>query len=269
MENQEQFDTWKNQVEDVELKNQIDCLRIIELNLSNVCNLKCPFCPQSKGWKGEPKYMSLETANTIANQLHKIDYKGYICTAGFGEPLMNPYAESILNILRDFNLVVVSNGILNKPELWERLSKFAQIKISVHHWDQIDWYKDKFKNTNAWFRNHDIVNPQMNLYNRGGYLWEPKEKTTRMCNFPFYKLFIDVDGSYLQCEADWAHKSKNQYNIYNTSIEEYFVDIMELDRQMMISKGGRQNFSSCANCDIDGTLTGQKFVDFWKLRNAN
>lgn len=50
-ENKEQFNTWKKQVEDIEVKEPIDCLRIIELNLSNICNLRCPFCPQSKGWK--------------------------------------------------------------------------------------------------------------------------------------------------------------------------------------------------------------------------
>lgn len=270
MENQEQFNEWKFLVEDIEPKNQLDCLRIIELNLSNVCNFRCPFCPHSKGWTvKEPQYMSVETAALVARQLHDINYKGYICTAGFGEPAMNAFWEEILNLFRDFKIVVVSNGSIRKEESWERISKFAQLKISVHYWDQIDWYRERFKNTNAIFRNHDVINPQMNIYNRGGMLWEPKDPTTRMCNLPFYKVFIDTDGTYLTCEADWNHKSITKYyNIKNSKIDEYFVNYLEPVREKMCQEGGRQNLNCCKDCDIQGTLTGQKFVDFWRNRNV-
>ena len=108
----------------------------------------------------------------------------------------------------------------------------------------------------------------MNLYNRGGYLWKPQTKIVRMCNFPFYKIFIDTNGDYLRCEADWSHKSRRQYNINNMSIKDYFVDVLENDRVLMLKSSGRQNFDSCKNCDIQGTLTGQKFINFWKENNV-
>ena len=164
-------------------------------------------------------------------------------------------------------MVVVTNGSFPDRDTWKRVSEIAQIKVSVHDWKNIEAYKNKFLGTNAWFRNHDTEKPQMNLYNRGGYLWDAEEKTTRMCHFPFYKLFIDTDGSYLRCEADWSHKSKNQFNIFNMPIDKYFVEIMEKDRKMMNDSQGRQNFESCKNCDINGILTGLKFVEFW--RNIN
>ena len=69
MENQIQFETWKNQVEDITPQEQIDCLRIIELNISNICNLKCPFCPQSKDWNPSRDFMSLDTVIEISKQL--------------------------------------------------------------------------------------------------------------------------------------------------------------------------------------------------------
>ena len=55
------MNTWKNDVENVEVKTTIDCLRSIELNLSNICNFRCPFCPQSLGWKtNNPTFMTLD-----------------------------------------------------------------------------------------------------------------------------------------------------------------------------------------------------------------
>lgn len=264
-ENLEQFNTWKNQVEDIDIKEDIDCLRIIELNLSNVCNLRCPFCPQSRGWKNNTlNFMSLETAKIISEQLNDINFKGYICTAGFGEPSLNPQWKEILNMFSNFNIVVVSNGQAPKED-WEDITKIAQIKISVHDWENIEKYKEKFKNTNAWFRNHDAINPKMNIYNRGGYLWEPKERTERICNLPFYKIFIDSDGSYLSCEADWQRKSGNSsFNVKSITIKEFFINNLRDTRKRMLSKGGRQNLESCKFCDIQGDLTGLKFREYWE-----
>lgn len=264
-ENMEQFNTWKEQVEDIEIKEDIDCLRIIELNLSNICNLRCPFCPQSKGWKNNnTDFMSIETAQLISDQLKSFNFQGYICTAGFGEPSLNPKWKEILRLFSNFKMVVVSNGQAPQED-WEELTKIAQIKISVHDWNNIDKYKDKFKNTNAWFRNHDIVNPKMNIYNRGGLLWKPTERTTRICNLPFYKIFIDSDGSYLSCEADWNRKSASEgYNIRNIPIRTYFTDTLKARRSLMLSEQGRQNLAACQYCDIQGDLTGTKFKEYWE-----
>ena len=137
MENQKLFNTWKAQVEEIDPTCQLDCLRIIEVNLSNVCNFKCPFCPQSKDWPiKDPKFMSLDTAKEIAKQLKSFNFQGYICTAGFGEPALNPQFMEILEAFKGFNIVIVSNGALRSSKDWEHLSSFAQIKISVHYWDK-------------------------------------------------------------------------------------------------------------------------------------
>lgn len=269
MENQVQFNTWKEDVEGITPQQQIDCLRIVELNISNICNLKCPFCPHSKDWQPtKPLLMDFLTVEKVTQQLKEINYQGYICIAGMGEPTFHPNILQIIDLLKDFKVVLVSNGTLLKSSVWNEITNKCQIKISVHDWSKIDVFKDKFKDTNAWFRNHDTINPQMNLYNRGGYLWKPQTKIIRMCNFPFYKIFIDTNGDYLRCEADWSHKSRRQYNINNTSIKDYFVNALEEDRTLMLKPSGRQNFDSCKTCDIQGTLTGQKFINFWKENNA-
>lgn len=269
-EDPKKFNIWKDMVEDVNPIHQIDCLRAVEVNLSNVCNLRCPFCPQSQGWTTDsPKYMSVETAKEIANQLKSFNFHGYLCIAGWGEPSLNPNFEEIINLFKDFQPQVITNGKTLDEETWHRICDISQVKISVHDWDNLEYYKEKFKNTNAWFRNHDAKNPQMNLYNRAGYMSEPEEKIYRQCYLMFYKVCIDTDGTYYQCEADWARKSKTPMTIFNTPIYNYFSTIINYRRRLMLLEGGRQNFECCKTCDINGLMVGEKFVEFWKEKNTN
>lgn len=263
MENPQQFNEWKRQVEDITPETQLDCLRVIEINLSNVCNYRCPFCPQSFGYKSKKGFMSIETAKEIAEQMKECDFKGYICVAGFGEPSLNPDFIKIVEIFKDFNTLIITNGTQLEKADWDYLTTISQIKVSVHHWQELDYYKEKFKDTNAWYRNHDMDNPQINLYNRGGYLGKPLEKTNRICHLPFYKVFIDTDGKYLQCEADWEHQSENELSIYNTRIKDYYLNVLEKKRELMVTEKGRQNFTCCEYCDINGTMAGLKFVEYW------
>lgn len=270
MEDEKLFKAWQAQLEEVDPIEQMDCFRAIELNISNVCNLRCPFCPQAQGWKNTKiPYMTVETARVLEKQLREFNFKGYICIAGWGEPSLNPDIEEIIDIFKDFRPQLITNGIPLDKEVWERLTKKCQIKISIHDWDNVEYYKEKFKNTNAWFRNHDAKNPQMNLYNRAGYLNQPVEPITRQCYLMFYKTCIDVDGAYIQCEADWARKSETDKTIFNTSIKEYFTQTVNEKRKRMLMDGGRQNFECCKTCDIIGTLTGKKYVDFWRKNNEN
>lgn len=264
-EDPKKFNIWKDMVEGIEPKEQFDCLRAVEVNLSNVCNMRCSFCPQSQGWTTTaPKFMPLDTAKEIANQLHQNNFKGYLCVAGWGEPSLNPDFENIIDLFKDFQPQVITNGRTLDRETWKRICDKVQVKISVHDWDNLEYYKEKFADTNVWFRNHDVNNPQMNLYNRAGYMSEPEEKIYRQCYLMFYKVTIDTDGNYYQCEADWARKSKSNYNLFNTTIFDYFTKIVNEKRKLMLTENGRQNFECCKTCDINGLLVGEKFVRFWK-----
>lgn len=269
MENQTQFNSWKDTVEDCELKTQIDCLRILELNISNVCNLKCSYCPQAYGWNSPTtKFISNAVVDEICKQLKSFDYKGYICIAGHGEPTLHKDLINILQKLSCFNVVLVTNGLLLDAKTWEHISTLCQIKVSVHDWKNKAQFEQKFKNTNAWLRNHDVENPQMYLYNRAGFLNVPESRIETPCHYPFYKVMVDSDGTYAICEADWKRKSNTAYTVFDCSIEEYFVNKLDEKREAMICSQGRQNCESCKTCDIIGTLVGSKFVEFWKANKA-
>ena len=175
---------------------------------------------------------------------------------------------TILQKLSCFNVVLVTNGILLDASTWKNISAFCQIKVSVHDWKNKDYFEKKFNGTNAWLRNHDVENPQMYLYNRAGFLNVPETQIETPCNYPFYKVMIDADGTYAICEADWKRKSNTDYTVFDCSIKDYFVNRLESKRSLMLSEKGRQNCESCKNCDIIGTLVGRKFVDFWKANHT-
>lgn len=267
------FEDWCKQVEDVVLDNPIKCWRILELNVSNLCNFKCPFCPQSFGFNPSTKFMDIEVIKKVPEQLNNVlndKFKGFVCLAGFGEPTLHPQFMDILKLLKDFKVQLVTNGSYNS-DLWEYISNNypnVLLKVSVHEWDKFEEYKERFKNCKrVVFRNHDMKKPNMNLYNRAGNVPLNEKPTTRMCNYPFYKLMIDIDGSYLCCEADWTGSSKTNNNVFNLDITDYFLNILSKNRIEMLKEGGRQNITSnicCKKCSINGMLCGSKFVDYFK-----
>lgn len=254
MESEKIFNNLKEQVESINPTCELDCLREIEINISNVCNLKCPFCPHSlPTFKYESNMMSVETAELLAKQLSDINYKGSICIAGYGEPTLNPNIYEIINILKDFNVSLITNGVpLRKDEI-EKIGKMCLIKVSVHHWDMLPMFKEKFENTNVIYRNHDMQHPEMNVYNRNG-MFEKLNNYGGACYYPYYQVMIDYDGCYLQCNADWQRKSKTEASLYNTHIRDWFVG-NQLKKDML---KGRENCKHCC-CDINGKMIGEKF----------
>ena len=43
------------------ITKDIDCLQTVTLNISETCQLKCSFCPRSKGYHHPISFMSKET----------------------------------------------------------------------------------------------------------------------------------------------------------------------------------------------------------------
>lgn len=262
MESAKIFNKWKELIEDFEITNELDCLRSIEINISNICNLKCPFCPHSlTSFQQEKTMMSLDTAKLLAEQLKSFNYKGFICLAGFGEPTLNPQVKEIIKALKDFKVVLVTNGIPLSKEDFEELDKYCQLKISVHHWDCLPLFKEKFKNTKAIFRNHDMINPEMNKYNRNG-IFEKLNNYKGLCYYTYYEVMIDYDGCYLQCNADWNRKSKTKASLYNTHIKDWFVN----NQMKTTMLQGREHCKHCC-CDIDGKLIGENCYQYFKKIN--
>lgn len=116
----------------------------IYVEITNVCNLSCEFCPKTKR---KPKFMSANDFNTIAQKIRP--YTDHIYLHVMGEPLLHPELKEILCIASDFNfkINITTNGTLlnEKKELLLNCPSIRKIAVSLHsfegnHLSDLDTY---------------------------------------------------------------------------------------------------------------------------------
>lgn len=272
----EVFNKTKNRIAKSKLEKETDCIRTIVLNISEYCNLKCKMCPRSKDYSNTKVYMNPYTALNVRLRLEKLDYSGVISISGMGEPCFNPDLMRILETLTAsttsyiprYKIKLLTNGY---PEVdYKTISNMGiKILLSVHDINKLDYFKHKFAGIPVVFRNHDpgSSDTELKVTNRAGYMNNNVvnyKYINNCCNYPFYKMIIDYDGSYLLCPEDWERTTRrDKNNIKNMSIEEYFCkEILPIKKEL--AKNGRENLYPCRYCDIEGTLMGGNTVDWFR-----
>lgn len=109
----------------------------IYIEITNICNLNCSFCPPTKRDK---KYMSITDFKAILERIK--GNTNYITLHIKGEPLMHPELDKILAIAKQYNMnaILTTNGRLlrNKIDIINESSSIKQINISLHSYDLND-----------------------------------------------------------------------------------------------------------------------------------
>jgi len=103
----------------------------VNIEISNICNLQCSFCPEVIRTK---KMMSLELFEKIIPQLKEITEQ--VCFHLMGEPLVHPQLPEFVEICHRYQVPIflVSNGVLLRPQLANLLlhPAFRQVNFSLH-----------------------------------------------------------------------------------------------------------------------------------------
>ena len=103
----------------------------IYIEITNICNLKCSFCPETNRKK---QSMSVENFEKIIQKIHK--HTKLVCLHVKGEPLLHNKLEEILKILEKYNLKanITTNGTLikEKLEIIKKSKAVRQINFSIH-----------------------------------------------------------------------------------------------------------------------------------------
>jgi len=112
-------------------------LRKVYLEISNLCNLRCAFCP---GTKRPARAM---TEADLAILLPKLrPYTDFLYFHLMGEPLLHPKLEAFLKIAGDFGfrVILTTNGTLlpQQQELLLRSPALHKINISLHAFEAND-----------------------------------------------------------------------------------------------------------------------------------
>jgi radical SAM protein with 4Fe4S-binding SPASM domain len=264
-------------------------LVVIEVNLTELCNRKCVFCPRvdPKVYPNRNLHTDIKTSEKIANDLLERNYSGRISFSGFGEPLLCKDFDKHIEIFRkklpNVSLETNTNGDKLNPERIIELFDIGLTNLYINMYDgpeQIEFFekmilktgldKNKFYLRPHWVGYHK--NWGLFLNNRSGlvtseeneYLKPLEASKSRRCFYPFYKMFIDYNGDVLFCSNDWGRKIIVG-NINDTSIYEIWTSEKLNKIRQKLSKKDR-NFAPCNTCSINGELHGEKsFQIFEKL----
>jgi radical SAM protein with 4Fe4S-binding SPASM domain len=157
----------------------------IHVEISNICNLQCTFCPEVIRSK---KLMDLELFEKIIPQIAPLTEQ--VAFHLMGEPLLHPKLENFLNICASHELPVffTSNGVLLTEKRSELLLHKAvrQVNFSLHSFydnfpdkDPADYLEKIFQFTEAAFEKRPDLYLNYRLWN----LQTPNQDTDRNRDF--------------------------------------------------------------------------------------
>lgn len=109
----------------------------VYIEITNVCNLECDFCPKTKR---APKFLSVDEFTHIIEEISP--YTNHIYLHIMGEPLLHKNLQQFIEIAGERNIKVnlTTNGtLLNKEKNYLlNLSAMRQINISLHSFEAND-----------------------------------------------------------------------------------------------------------------------------------
>lgn len=116
---------------------------IHKIETSSHCNLKCPYCPHSKGLVYGNGHMSKETFNRVVywtkilNPIGQPNDEEFVWLHGIGEPLLNPDLFYFIRHLSKYVKVGLStNGVLLTPKIIEGLNYTGLSHLTISQHDQ-------------------------------------------------------------------------------------------------------------------------------------
>lgn len=259
----------------------------IELNINEICNRKCPFCPRvdPKIYPNRNIHMSLELAEKIAEQLKELKFSGIINISGTGEPLLTKHVAQIVKLFGDRNLHVeiVTNGDKLKPKLVKKLynAGLSQLVVSLYDGpEQIEYFDSLFADCkidkslyslrDRWY---DESEDYGLLYtNRAGNIGFDQLSTTakvklvesrqHACYYTHYAMMIDWNGDALICCQDMYNRTIKFGNVNTRPLVEIWRDtrLMQFRKKL---KNGDRSLSPCNNCNANGKIFGFNHADKW------
>lgn len=271
--------------------NLFNLIEVIEIGPTELCNLKCSFCPRSQGYPNLNLHITEEVALEIRRQLDDSNYKKLVSIAGKGEPLLTKNFENILDILTSNNpkykLRIVTNG-KNLDKFEKYFNKIDTILYNVYTNDKNLFINEKnkykkYKNIDLGQvfpeneTNESLSYEKINLYNnknaydgfsnRGGYLKSEINNIDDFknitCSLLFTKLYINWNGNFHLCCDDWTNKK------ISSIWEENILDYVENNKTILKYKlfhldKKRDKLDICKNCTRYSDLKDRIGIEYFK-----
>jgi radical SAM protein with 4Fe4S-binding SPASM domain len=155
----------------------------VYIEITNVCNLSCNFCPKTSR---ELKYMDENSFEYIVKNIRP--YTDHVYFHLMGEPFLNKKLEQFLDISRrnELKVNITTNGTLinNLKDILLKASALRQVNISLHSFEA----------------NKDNMDFNKYIENIIGFVKEATEETNIICSLRLWNL-------------DTKYKASNNMNI--------------------------------------------------------
>lgn len=247
-------------------------IKVIELNPTELCNLKCSFCPRATFYPNQNLHISLDTVKKFRERLEEFKYTKVVSFTGRGEPTLVKNFEDIANILlkeRKYKLKINTNG-KNLDKYLSYISRFDIVNYDVYSesWNDFEKIVDKYikyDNFNFYFK------PTINLKedysdrytNRAGS-FEQDSIEDGFCDMIYEKLYIHWNGDYKLCCQDWKHDI-TLGNIFQENFTEYIYKNKKLNSFRNMLTSGDRSSGPCKDCDYRSTCSKNTAEKYKKL----
>ena len=245
----------------------------IELNPTELCNLKCNFCPRSEDYPNSNLHMSLETVDVVLDHIQQmLKYLSpkesiRLSYTGRGEPVLHkhfrPAMEKIISF-RDkhkgkFDFIVNTNGYKFEKHLdiYERVDEVyfnVYYNYSYNQYKQFHQKYGEYKNIYVKRRKEGEESEVVNYNSRSGAIVNDmtmviaKDTNYGFCNKPFVNIFIDWNGDYILCCNDWVIMEPLD-NVHNTSILDFYNNNPKLQKYKKMLKMEKRIMAPCSTCN--------------------
>lgn len=262
----------------------------IKIELTQGCNLKCPFCPISTGIYKGFEFMSIETAEVLSDGIKEAGWNSRIDYSMRGEPTLNPNWKKITKILRDNlernSILMLTNGAglmygkgpvenikdgfgsglsvigierYQNSKIWKRILNEIEGKFTV------EFYPESGAEANPhrrypWGENKVVFIEDISvatsgthntIANMAGAVGEKvKEPIKERCVRPFREFIVYHNGKVPICCLQWK-----EVLIMGNIRKESMVDIWNSDKFDEVRRRlywEDRNFPPCDVCDSPG-----------------
>ena len=267
-------------------------LDIVEVNITELCNLRCDFCPHGHDYPNRNLHMRLGTASIIASSLEDMQFGGVVSIAGKGEPTIAENFAEISEIFLDggWKTKLNTNG-KDVDKYIDIVKEYDVVYYDYYeeNWDEylriIDKYS-KYPNFKFWYKPPLKWNEYTRSYtNRAGamegdFQFDVRNKPyQKYCGRPTRKVFIDWNGDYRLCCEDWRvgvdysletnldmynlqgiERNVSLDNIMRTSIPDYLNTNKELAKYRDKLLRGDRGMSPCDKCSFKNNDNYEHFL---------
>jgi len=260
----------------VKIIDNIPLFSFIELNVNEICNRSCPFCPRAENYPNQNIHMDINIAKIVADELDSLNFQGIVNISGTGEPLLTKHICDIVRLFtqKNIHVEIVTNGDKLSTKLVKNLYNAGLCQLVVSMYDgpeQVKYFNNLFSKCNIatdlytlrdrWYSADEGYG--LMYTNRAGSL-KLNDNSVQLapCYYPSYATYIDWNGDVLLCCQDMYNRTIKFGNIQNKSLLKIWRDKKLIEFRQKLKEGNRC-LSPCNNCNANGTIFGKNHANKW------